>query len=156
MVHLYGFRCVENLMNPMSTHFAKRTLNSDEPKILELWLGFSLKSAAVWKNNDIKAGFVDQGKVMSVESFWRYDRESDGLTLLVEMGQEESKFYISMYVNDFRWLCPELCASGVSWNSASRLKEVMPWQIVAGWKWLLSTASSMVLTWFLAKLHGKL
>jgi hypothetical protein len=39
---------------------------------------------------------------MSVESFWRYDRESDGLTLLVEMGQEESKFYISMYVNDFR------------------------------------------------------
>jgi hypothetical protein len=47
-----------------------------------------------------KAGFIDQGKVMSVESFWRYDRKSDGLTLLVEMGHEESKFYISMYVND--------------------------------------------------------
>lgn len=46
-----------------------------------------------------KAGFVDQGKHDHTESFWRYDRKSDGLALFVEMAHEESDFCISMYVN---------------------------------------------------------
>ena len=50
-----------------------------------------------------KAGFADQGSVGHIESFWRYDRKSDGLTLLVEMGHEESNFYINMYVNKFSY-----------------------------------------------------
>ena len=47
-----------------------------------------------------QAGFVDQGRVMSVESLWKYDRKSDGLALMVEMGREGAELSISMYVND--------------------------------------------------------
>ncbi len=47
-----------------------------------------------------QAGFVDQGKHDHTESFWRYDRKSDGLSLLVEMAHEDSELYINMYVND--------------------------------------------------------
>ena len=47
-----------------------------------------------------KADFVDHGTVMSVESLWTYERKSDGLTLIVEMGQENSNISITMYVNN--------------------------------------------------------
>ncbi len=46
-----------------------------------------------------KAGFIDQGSAGPVESLWRYDRKSDGMTLMVEMNHEGSRFSISMYVN---------------------------------------------------------
>ena len=45
------------------------------------------------------AGFVEQESPEHIESLWRYDRESDGLALIVEMFHEESKFNINMYVN---------------------------------------------------------
>ena len=47
-----------------------------------------------------KADFVDHGTVMSVQSLWTYERKSDGLTLIVEMGQDNSSFSITMYVNN--------------------------------------------------------
>ena len=46
-----------------------------------------------------KAGFVDQGKVEWIESLWRFDRNEDGATLMVEMFHEDGSFVISMYVN---------------------------------------------------------
>ena len=46
-----------------------------------------------------EAGFIDQGSVEHIESLWRYDRSSDGASLIVEMFHEESNFSISMYVN---------------------------------------------------------
>ena len=51
-----------------------------------------------------KAGFVDHGAVMSVDSLWMYERSSDNATLVVEMrhGKDENgdfTFSIGMYVN---------------------------------------------------------
>ena len=51
-----------------------------------------------------KAGFVDLGEAMSVQSLWRYERSSDGATLFVEMRQGEDEtgkvlFSIGMFVN---------------------------------------------------------
>ena len=45
------------------------------------------------------AGFVDNGSVGWIESLWRYEREEDGATLIVEMFHEDERFVINMYVN---------------------------------------------------------
>lgn len=47
-----------------------------------------------------KAGFADLGRQGAVESLWRYDRKSDGKTLMVEMFQENGELSIGMYVNE--------------------------------------------------------
>ena len=44
-------------------------------------------------------GFADQGSAGHIESLWRYDRSSDGASLIVEMFHEDSNFVINMYVN---------------------------------------------------------
>ena len=53
----------------------------------------------LYKEQLREAGFIDQGSVAHIESLWRYDRSSDGASLIVEMFHEESNFSISMYVN---------------------------------------------------------
>jgi len=46
-----------------------------------------------------KAGFIDYGMVMSVDSLWKYEREEDGATLVIEMYTYDKGFSMVMYVN---------------------------------------------------------
>ena len=46
-----------------------------------------------------EAGFTDLGRAGRIESLWRYDRSSDGASLIVEMDHGESEFVINMLVN---------------------------------------------------------
>jgi len=51
----------------------------------------------IYKEQLRSAGFSDLGRVMSVDWLWRYDRESDGATFIVEM-YLESQFVMTMSV----------------------------------------------------------
>jgi hypothetical protein len=54
----------------------------------------------IYKNQLREAGFVEHGEVMSADSLWTYERDTDGATLMVEIFYgEEGSFSICMSVN---------------------------------------------------------
>jgi len=65
-----------------------------------LFVGYGFSDISVmeiYKEQLRSAGFSDLGRVMSVDWLWRYDRESDGATFIVEM-YLESQFVMTMSV----------------------------------------------------------
>lgn len=82
--------------------YTSMALPEEGYEVTGYWYPFSETVLKSYQLQLQAAGFTDLGSAGAVQSLWRYDRERDGLTLMLEMNYDQEWLAIAMYVNALR------------------------------------------------------